>query len=83
MVLKPWLCFSCAYRNQNDNLRLSNKRVNQIELKLSRKDKLDKMKNQIVNEIEPRIKQALLCEFLLGKLITWAKIKEILKESEG
>jgi len=41
------------------------------------------MKNQIVNEIEPRIKQGLLCEFLLGKLITWAKIKEILKESEG
>jgi len=41
------------------------------------------MKNQIVNEIEPRIKQALLCEFLLGKLITWVEIKDIIKESKG
>jgi len=40
------------------------------------------MKNQIVKEIEPRIKLGMLCEFLLGKLITWAEIKEILKESE-
>ena len=41
------------------------------------------MKNQIVNEIEPRIKQGLLCEFLLGKLITWVEIKDIIKESKG
>jgi hypothetical protein len=37
------------------------------------------MKNQIVNEIEQRS-----CDVcLLGKLIAWAEIVEILKESEA
>jgi hypothetical protein len=49
------------------------------ELKLSRNDRLDKMKNQIVNEIEQ-----MACDVcLLGKLIAWAEIVEILKESEA
>jgi hypothetical protein len=43
------------------------------ELKLSRNDMLDKMKNQIVNEIEQRA-----CDVcLLGKLIAWAKIVDL------
>ncbi|MGB7955899.1 MAG: hypothetical protein WCF23_18145 [Candidatus Nitrosopolaris sp.] len=49
------------------------------ELKLFRNDMLDKMKNQIVNEIEQR--DCDVC--LLGKLIAWTEIVEILKESEA
>ena len=53
--------------------------IQSAELKLSRNDKLNKMKNQIVNEIEQRS-----CDVcLLGKLIAWAEIVEILKESEA
>jgi hypothetical protein len=51
------------------------------EVKLSRRYRLDKMKNQIANEIEQITKQGLQCESLFGKVIPWTKIVEILRDS--
>jgi hypothetical protein len=48
------------------------------ELKLSRNDMLDKMKNQIVNEIE----EGLRC-LLAWKINSMGQIVEIIKESEA